>query len=522
MNTTTTTKPTAGQLCAADISALLRARNPLIWLVTAEEARAERIVIEATASAGYAIGRWDCARGTTNVDGKAIDRQAADVSAGLAVIRDSTERKVWVMRDLSTWLRDPNVLREVRNLCAELPSAPRDQARAMVVITTSGEIPPDLAGDAIVIDVPLPDRAEVAQLLDAAVGALPDDMKGTASPNGTRDAAIDAALGLTALDAQSTFARSLITKRRIDPATVSKEKRRVIARERVLEWFDPLPAGLDGVGGLEVLKAWLVQRRAAFTPAARAYGLRAPKGVLLVGVPGCGKSLSAKAIATAWGMPLLRLDMGALKSKWVGESEGNIRKALKLAETVAPAILWLDELEKAIGGATQGAADGGVSTDALGAILQWMQDRAGSVFVVATANDVSKLPPELLRKGRFDEVFFVDIPTHAERAQIVRAALNDNGRRVDTIDLAAVAAATPEFTGAELSALIPDAMFTAFADGARDITTDDIVNAARATVPLARTASERITALRQWAVGRARLASFPEAAPTSVRGALDL
>ena len=528
-NNMTTTTPSAGQSCAGDIATLLRARTPLIWLVTAEEARAERVIVEAAASAGYALVRWDCSRGLTAIDGKVVNAGAADVAAGLAAVRDSQQRQVFVLRDLPTWLRDPNVLREVRNLCAELPLAPRASARAMIVVTTSAEIPPDLASDAAVVDVPLPDRAEVAQLLDAAVEALPDDMRSSAAPNGTRDAAIDAAIGLTALEAQGTFARSLIAKRRIDPPTVAREKRRVVARERVLEWFDPIPRGLDGIGGLELLKSWLVQRRGAFTPAARAYGLRAPKGVLLVGVPGCGKSMSAKAIAAAWGMPLLRLDMGALKSKWVGESEGNIRKALKLAETVAPAILWLDELEKALGGATQGAADGGVSSDALGAILQWMQDRAGSVFVVATANDVSKLPPELLRKGRFDEVFFVDAPTRGERVQILRAALADYGDAaalsdVDDIDLGAVAAAADEFTGAEIAALVPDALFAAFADGARPITTDDLIAAARATVPIARTAGERITALRQWAVGRARPASAPdtEQAPAAAGRALDL
>ena len=191
---------------------------------------------------------------------------------------------------------------------------------------------------------------------------------------------------------------------------------------------------------------------------------------------------------------------------------------------MAPCVLWLDELEKALGGATQGAADGGVSADALGAILQWMQDRAGSVFVVATANDVSKLPPELLRKGRFDEVFFVDLPNGSERAAILRAALREHGRDVESIDAAAVAGAASDFTGAELAALVPDAMFTAFADGARPVTTADLVTAARATVPIARTASDRITALRQWAVGRARMASAADtgASATQARGALDL
>jgi len=503
---------TAGAQCAGDISALLRARNPLIWCVSREEARTERILLEACAAAGYAPRFWDCANGISTYDGSTINAGAIDPAAALAAVRDNTERAVWVLRDLPAWLRDPTVTRALRSLCRSLPMAPRDQARAIIVVTPSAEIPPELAGHAIVVDVPLPDRAEVAQLLDAAIAALPEELRAGAAPNGQRDAAIDGALGLTAEEAQSTFARSLIVNRRVDPVTVSGEKRRVISRERVLEWFDPLPAGLAGVGGLENLKAWLTQRRAAFSPAARAYGLRAPKGVLLVGVPGCGKSLSAKAIAAAWQMPLLRLDLGALKSKFVGDSEANIRKALKVAETVSPCILWLDEIEKALAGATQGAADGGVSGDALGTILNWMQERAGSVFVVATANDVSKLPPELLRKGRFDEVFFVDLPTATERAAILHAALREYGRD-DGIDCAPLADMTADFTGAELAALVPDAMFAAFADGARPPTAKDLVDAARVTVPLARTAAERIKALREWAQGRARPASIADARP---------
>jgi hypothetical protein len=500
---------TAGAKCAADITALLRARNPLIWLVTREEARAERIIIDAATAANYGQIWWDCANGLTKLDGSAIDSAATDPSLALATLRDSTNRNVWVMRDLPAWLRDPTVSRALRSLCRVLPQAPRDNARAIVVISPSSEIPPELQGHAIVIDIPLPDRAEIAQLLDSAIAALPEEIRAAAAPNGQRDAAIDAAIGLSAEEAQSTFARSLIVNRKVDPATVSGEKRRVISRERVLEWFDPLPAGLDGVGGLELLKGWLNLRKRAFSPKARAYGLRAPKGVLLVGVPGCGKSLSAKAIATSWQMPLLRLDMGALKAKFVGESEANIRKALKVAETVAPCCLWLDEIEKALGGATQGAADGGVSADALGTILSWMQERSGSVFVIATANDVSKLPPELLRKGRFDEIFSIDLPTSTERAAIVSAALREYNR-TESIDTAAVAAATVDFTGAELAAIVPDAMFAAFGDDERPITTADLIAAAQATVPLARTAADRITAIRQWAQGRARPASAPE------------
>lgn len=503
---------TAGARAAADVAGLLKARNALIWIVTREEERVKRHLIDACAIAGYSPVLWDCADGVTQYGGAPIDPRATDPAQALAMVRDSSTRQCWIMCDLPAWLqRDITVLRSLRSVTNALPLAPRDSARAVIVLSPSSEIPADLSGDAIVIEWPLPDRAEIAAILDGCIANLPDDIRDAAAPNGTRETAIDSAVGLTGKEAQSCFAKSLVTTRRIDPAAVASEKKRVIAREKVLEWFDPLPGGLDAVGGLESLKGWLRSRRAAFSPRARAFGLPAPKGCLLVGVPGCGKSLTAKAIATAWAMPLLRLDLGALKSKYVGDSEANIRKALRVAETVAPCVLWLDEIEKALQGASQGAADGGVSADALGAVLSWMQDRAGSVFVVATANDVSSLPPELLRKGRFDEIFFVDLPNAGEREAILSAALRAHGRTSDGMDLSAVSGATQSFTGAELSALIPDALFEAFGDGERALTESDLIAAAGRTVPLATTAAEKIAAVRNWAKGRARPASAPEA-----------
>jgi len=513
----------AGSRAATDVAALLRARNPLLWIVTCEEARVERLLVESAQAAQYDPRFWDCATGISNFAGEPRESGASctDPAEVLRVIRDSTARQLWVLRDMPAWLRDPSVLRSLRSLARSLPMASREEARAVILLTPSAEIPPELAGHAIVLEWPLPDRMEIGAILDAAISALPEDLRDQAAQNGARDAAIDAAVGLTAEEAQSCYAKSLVSTRRIEPAVVAQEKKRVIAREKVLEWFDPLPGGLDAVGGLDALKGWLMGRRAAFGPRARAYGLPAPKGCLLVGVPGCGKSLTAKAIATAWAMPLLRLDMGALKSKWVGESEGNIRKALKVAEAVAPCVLWVDEIEKALAGATQGAADGGVSGDALGAVLSWMQDRAGSVFVVATANDVSALPPELLRKGRFDELFFIDLPNRAERVEIARASLKSYGRAVD-IDLGAVADATADFTGAEIAALVPDALFVAFADAERAIVSGDLVKAAGATVPLARTATEKIATLRTWAKGRARPATTPGASNVQSGRKLDV
>lgn len=366
---------TKSQEIAADVAALLRARNPLIWIVTREEARVERYLMEAAAAASYVPRTWDVAQGVAELDGKLTSGiSAQDPGDALAEIRgralpgrSKNERGLWIMRDLPAWLSGPasaTTLRQLRNLARLLPGTPRDQAQAIVVLSPSGDIPAEIAGHATVIEWPLPDRAEIAAILDAAIESLPDDLKTTAAPNGQRDAAIDAAVGLSGEEAASCYARSLVQLRRIDPATVAKEKKRVITRERVLEWYDPLPGGLDAVGGLDNLKAWLVSRSTAYSPAARDYGLPAPKGAMLVGVPGCGKSLTAKAIATAWGIPLLRLDLGALKSKFVGESEGNLRKAFKVIEAIGRCVVWLDEIEKALQGATSGSADGGVSSEA--------------------------------------------------------------------------------------------------------------------------------------------------------------
>jgi len=522
---------TKSQTVAEDVAALLRARNPLLWIVTREEARSEQYLVEAAAAANYVPRFWDVDQGVSRLDGKREAFGGADPADMLGTIREraspaaSPERGLWVMRDLPVWLDGPSgaaVLRKLRNLARFLPTTERDRAQAIVVLSPSGKVPDELAVHATVIEWPMPDRQEIGAVLDAAVEALPDSIKASAAPNGTRDAAIDAAIGLSGEEAASCFARSIVKLRKIDPALVAKEKRRVVAREGVLEWFDPLPGGLDAVGGLDNLKAWLTARASAYSSKAREYGLPAPKGAMLVGVPGCGKSLTAKAIATAWNVPLLRLDLGALKSKFVGDSEANLRKAFRVIEAIGRCVVWLDEIEKALQGATSGSADGGVSSDALGAILSWMQDRQGEAFVIATANDVSALPPELLRKGRFDELWFIDLPTESERAAIITASLKAHGRSI--VGASDIAKQTEGFTGAELAALVPDALFAAFNDGQREPTAADLIAAAATVVPLAKTAQEKIANLRNWASGRARRAtsSDTETKARSSSRALDL
>ena len=514
---------TRSQQVATDIVAHLRSRAPLLWIITREEVRVEGYLFEAAAAAGYTTVTWDSAQGVRNVDGSEADVGDQDIGATLNAIRTQAESaakapRLWILRDLHAWLAPGlgiQTIRQIRNLCRALPGTPLSSAQAMIVLTPSTQVPEELAGHAVVIDWPMPDRTEIASILDTALDALPEEQAARVRAklvNGTREAAIDAAVGLSGEEVDSCYARSLVTKKTIDAATISKDKKKVIARERVLEWIDPIPGGLDAVGGLEPLKAWLKQRQGAYSPKARAYGLPTPKGILAVGYPGCGKSLFAKATASGWGVPLLKMDLGVIKSKFVGESEANLRRAFRTVDAIGRCVLWFDEVEKQLGGATQGAADGGVSADALGALLGWMQDRTNQAFIIATANSVDGLPPELLRKGRWDEQFFVDLPTLAERAAVLRAALAAHGRGGLKIDVDAIARETPDFTGAELASLVPDALYVGFAEGEREITGDDLMSAARTIRDsiMVKTQPEKVAKLRESAKSGWRRANAVE------------
>lgn len=492
-----------------ELSALLRARNSCIAVVSPEELRVSATLAEVAKANTMQFRVWDCDSGVTDGAREVSPGQdARDISSVLRFIRDSSERAMWVLKDTGAFLKDPFVARALRNLAQTLPRSERMSARVIVLLSSPGadsELPSSLADSTVKVEWELPDRAEIGAIFDAAVRGLPEEDR---APNvELRELAVEAAVGLSAETVKTTFAKSLVTqKRRIVPAIVAAEKKRVVSGKGI-EWFDPDARGLSAVGGLDHLKAWLGARQGAFTERARAFGLPSPKGLFLVGVPGCGKSLLAKATATAFACPLLRADFGGAQSKWVGESQENIRRVFKLAETIGKCVLWIDEIEKALAGATSGAADGGVSADALGAFLSWMQERKGQVFVIATANDVSKLPPELLRKGRFDEMFFVDLPSKSEAQEILRVSLRKFGRDPATIDVATVAAACDGFTGSEIDAIIPDGLFAAFADGERALTTSDLVTAAKSVTPLSRTATEKIAGLREWAKGKARPAS---------------
>lgn len=525
-----TDKITKSQEVAADVAALLRARNPIIWIVSKEEARVERYLAEAAASAGFVARTWDVAQGPRELDGKPVSTGDNDPNGMLSTIEalsrgePKKERNVWIMRDLPPWLAGAGgttTLRNLRNLARSLPGSISATAQAIVVLSPSGEVPPEIANHASVIEWPMPDREEIGAILDATMEPHANSDK-VEKLNGNREAAIDAAVGLSGEEAAACYAKSIVQLRKIDAPTVAQEKKRVITRERVLEWYDPIPGGLDAVGGLENLKDWLVARQMAYSPAARAYGLPAPRGSFIAGISGCGKSLIAKAIATSWAVPLIRVDLGALKSKFVGESEANLRKAFRVIEAIGRCVVWFDEIEKALGGATQGAADGGVSSDALGALLTWMQERKGESFLIATANDITSLPPEFLRKGRWDELWFVDLPNRDERAEIVGAALRANGRASTVLneeEFSDVVDATEGFTGSEIAALVPDALYIAFADNAREITGADLLKAAKPIVPLSKTAAGKIAELQKWGAERARAATAKTVTAVKTGGA---
>lgn len=527
------------QQAAADITLSLRARCAGFWIISRDEARTEQDLIPAIAKAGYKTRLWDIANGVMDIDGSYLRgdpdyNTVEDPDQVLEMIvkrskstSSSTDRNVWILRDLGTWLEGAGgaaTRRKLRNMLRPdgLSGTPRNVAQAVIILSAGAQPPAELAnGELTVIDWPLPDRNEIGEILDTSIEVLPDSeeqpmrrrVTAALQRDGARDAAIDAAVGLSSQEVQTTFARSLIGSGTIDVVAIAAEKKRLIDQEPAMEYFAPRPGGFDNVGGLDVFKQWARKQKIAYSPEARAYNLKLPKGAMLIGVSGCGKTLSCQALGAEWNWPVVRLDINALKGKYVGESEARLRGIFAKIDALGQVIVYIDEVEKALEGAVNGSADGGVSADALGAILTWMQDRSGQAFVMMTANDPSKLPPEFLRKGRFDEVWWIDLPTAAERMSIAAATLRSNGRDAATlgIDLAAVAAATEGFTGAEISAMIErDAMFAAFADGAREITTEDCLIAAGEVIPLVRTMGDKITRLRESWAGRARPATRPD------------
>ncbi|MGE5195399.1 MAG: AAA family ATPase [Deltaproteobacteria bacterium] len=478
----------------------------LLYLKTWEEERWEAALAELALEIERGLVIWTVTDGPQPPSGNGTDRRG-DPLAFLEQIEAYPPDHLFLVKDFHPYLRDPRVVRKLRDLTAKLGS----QRKTLLFIGPIVEIPIDLKKEAFEFDLPMPgleemrnELAGVIEQLEAAGEKLPE-----LSPE-FEEKLLKAVLGLTAGEARKALQLALSGREQLDDEvfkTLVAEKRHLVQGSDLLEFYD-LEEGVRDVGGLEILKEWLEQRAEAFTERAREQGIPVPKGVLLLGIQGCGKSLTARATARLLGFPLVRLDVANLLSGDRGSSERNMRDVLRLMETIAPAVLWLDEIEKGFAGV---GGDGDKSTDAtmsriMGGFLTWMEARKAPVFVVATANSVANLPPEMLRRGRFDELFFVDLPNYHERKHIISIHLAKRGWKPEKYDLAKLANKTEGYSGAELEQIVVSAMIDAYGQG-RVLAQEDLEKSKEQSVPLSVTMEEKVFALREWAASRCRRAT---------------
>jgi len=489
-----------------ELNILIQAQYPLIYLVTPEEERAEQAIskISDAHTEHRRIFVWTVTHGVVEYGQprQMTLHNTVSPEAALEWVMRQTEPGIYIFKDLHPFIDGAVVTRWLRDAIASF----KNTQKVIILMSPIQQVPIELEKEVVVLDYPLPNLSELNQVLSAQL----QNTKTSRINTEAREKLLKAALGLTKDEAEKVYRKARVKSGRLTEKEVDivlSEKKQLIRRNGILEYIEE-DETLDSVGGLDELKIWLRQRSNAFTERAREYGLPQPKGMLILGVPGCGKSLIAKTTSRLWGLPLLRLDMGRVyDGSMVGRSEANLRNALKTAESISPAILFIDELDKAFaGGAGSGDSDGGTSNRIFGSFLTWMQEKTSPVFVMATANRVERLPGEFLRKGRFDEIFFVDLPTPQEKQDIFSIHLGKRRSEIGRFDLEQLAKISEGFSGAEIEQAIIAAMYDAFAQD-REFTQLDIIAAIKATLPLSRTMIEQVTALRDWARQRARTAS---------------
>jgi SpoVK/Ycf46/Vps4 family AAA+-type ATPase len=505
-NTQTTSSfeiPRNHQDIVEQLDLMLRARYPLIYVVGSEEEPIEEVLrqVAEKSSLQRKLYSWNIVRGW---DDNGSDKGSTIAALGRVAKAPADQPAIFILRDIHPFLKfplQPNnvpIVRELKNLALEL----KHSRKTLILTSHSLDVPAELTEETTVIDFPLPDVEEIDHLISQLV--TPERLKLTQL---AKEQLVKACQGLSRSRIQRVLAKAIAANQRVteqDIDSVLDAKRQAIRQTGILE-FCTTQASLKQVGGLDNLKHWVQMRQDGFSEEARRYGIPNPKGVLLVGIQGTGKSLSAKTIAHEWRLPLLRLDSGRLFGGLVGESESRVRQMIRIVESIAPCVLWIDEIDKAFGNINSGFdGDSGTSRRVFGNLITWMQEKTSPVFIVATANNVQILPAELLRKGRFDEIFFINLPTEQERRDIFRVHLQRlRPSRLREFDLDLLARQSKNFSGAEIEQTIIDGMHRAFSNGTtgnrQDFGTEDIVHAIEETVPLASIARDQIDGLKQWA-----------------------
>ena len=496
----------------------IRARHSLIYIVTWEEDRARDIIVHMAAHRRKDVYEWSVTDGLRSVQAQnPAHRSGERTREPMAVLNEILQADtdaVYILKDFHPNLDKPEVIRQLRDLSDAL----RRSRKCLLLVSPTLTLPIELEKQITVLDLPLPGEDELRRLLERIVGESRTNRRFQVDLTPEQEhALIQATRGLTIAEAENAYALAIVRDGRLDGDDIQaiiEEKRQVIRKSGGLEYCDTSD-DISDVGGMDILKDWLERRKRAFTEEARKYGLPHPRGILLMGVQGCGKSLLAKTVAQQWQIPLLRMDMSRIFQGYIGSSEQNMRRALDGAESLAPVVLWIDEIEKAFAGMeSSGAADSGTTSRVVGLFLTWLQEKAGPVFVVATANEVRNLPPELLRKGRLDEIFFVDLPRRPERQEILDIHLRKRRRDPEKFDMRALRHACKGYSGAEIEQAIVSAMHDSFFED-REVETRDILKSFQEQVPLSTTMRERIEDLRGWARDRARPVSSLVTAPAA-------
>ncbi|HEU4731077.1 MAG TPA: AAA family ATPase [Kofleriaceae bacterium] len=498
-----------------EIEDLIKARYSLIWITSPEENRVEEALRKLCVEREMRLEVWSITEGFKTIANGQGTRDVKDPMKAIDHVMRAEGRSLFVLRDFHPFLKEPAVVRRLRDAATEL----RKTKKSLLVLSPVTKIPPELEKSiSAVVDWELPNRLEIEGAARKVLPNLPAATQQVIESDPTfMERVVEGALGLTLVEAENVFAKSAVRTHTFDLETILEEKKQIIRKSGLLEYYEHREEFSD-VGGMEVLKDWLVKRRNAFSSRARDFGLPLPKGILLIGVPGTGKSLTAKAVGALWQMPLLRLDVGKIFGGLVGSSEENIRSVIKTAEAIAPAVLWIDELEKGFSGtASSGQTDGGTTSRVFASFITWLQEKTTPVFVIATANNVHQLPPELLRKGRFDEIFFCDLPDREDRRQIMDIHVRKKKRDPGQFDMDRLLEATVDFSGAELEQAVVAALYDAF-DTGNDLTTEGLLHTLKEMVPLAITMREQIESMREWARTRARMASARNRAPAKKEG----